>query len=457
MHKKLLISLTCLLTLACDGNADVYSPRNKTEVCHIENASVQNVMALSNAQFSPENSCIPQALFDDDSLAYRPDQPQGYTISFTDAAATQAQVTLSRGLNRSSKTVLSQMVSLEKGKGSFCFTNLLPNETYHYTVTALGRKTLAEGSFQTKGQLRMIALDGGFNIRDLGGWRGLNGCLVEYGKLYRGGSLGGTDKDGNRSDISEAGKAELQRLGIGAQLDLRAATNQGKYPEEGSLHSYSAGQAPLPSMDFNNTMTDYGAYNGDGSVVSDVAWIIYELKRGRSVYFNCRQGADRTGTIAFIIEGLLGCYDQAANTAGGNQLAMDYEMTGFSRANLVDNWKVATSCRPASEAYTNKAKLFRQLIDLEAAEPDIQLTTLQQKCYYYLNRYTNAAWTKEALHIDAADLDWFIQHLLKGMTTKQYAAFRPQWATTGNDLKQVAEQHANIVTYAPRQQRLNKK
>lgn len=447
MHKNLLMCLTCLLTMACESQANDLSPRKETEVCRVENAAVQHVLALSDAQFSAQNSCIPQAFYDD-SLAYRPDQPACYTLTLADATAQQAQVTLARGLNRSKKTVMSQMVTFVNGQATCPFTNLVPNETYHYTATTLGRKVIAEGSFQTSGQVRMIALEKGFNIRDLGGWKGLNGCTVRYGLLYRGGSLGGTDKDGNRSDITAADKAELQRLGIGAQLDLRAATNQGKYTGEGSLHSYSAGQAPLASMDFNNTMTDYGAYNEDASVVSDVAWIIYELRRGRPVYFNCRQGADRTGTIAFVIEGLLGCYEQPNTAAGGNALAIDYELTGFSRANLVDNWKVATSCRPASEAYSNQSKLFRQLLELKASEPDIELTTLQQRCYYYLNRYVNPAWQGTTLHIDASDLDWFIQHMLKGMTKKAYANLRPQWAASGDDLKQVGELHANTVRYA---------
>ena len=443
MLRNLMIFIACMAATACKGDDNV--AQKDSAVFNVENVAVRYVMAQSDAQFGPKASCIPQAFFDD-SLAYRPDQPNAKTVAFACAAADKAVVSLARGEN-GSQTVFSETVQLQDGKGSYAFTNLVPGETYRYAVTVGDTLVVAQGTFTTTGQVRMLAIDGGFNIRDLGGWKGLDGTTVRYRLLYRGGSLGGTDMSGNRSDITAEGKAELVRLGIGAQLDLRAATDGGKYSGEGSLHSYSAGEAPLPSLDFNNTMSDYGAYNGDQSIVSDVAWIIYELRRGRPVYFNCRQGADRTGTVAFVLEGLLGCYEYA-NDAGGNQMALDYELTGFSQANRIDNWKVATSCRPASEAYANTDKLFRKLLDLEAAEPDVKLATLQQKCYYYLNRYVNPEWKGTALHIDSADLDWFITTALNGMTASRYTAFRPAWAAEGAPLKDVAEQCANVVRYA---------
>ncbi len=447
--RNILALILCMTTTACWG--DDCTMKRDTIVCNVENEAVRYVMAKSDARFCETPSCIPQAYFDNDARSFRPDQPNGLTIRFFDRKAKYAVVTLTEDA-REAKTVLCDTVSVVNGKGVCLLKNLVPGRTYSYTVTAPNGRVIDRNKFVTTGQVRMIALDGGFNIRDLGGWRGLAGRTVKYELLYRGGSLGGTDMNGTRSDITPKGKAELQRLGIKAQLDLRAATNCGKYKGEGSLHSYSAGEAPLPTMDYNNTMTDYGAYDEDMSVISDVAWIIYELRQGKPVYFNCRQGADRTGTIAFVLEGLLGCYEYG-NHAGGNQMALDYELTGFSRANLVDNWKVQTSCRPASEAYTNKNKLFRKLIDLKAAEPDIELTTLQQKCYYYLNRYVNSAWTTPALHISSEDLDWFITHALNGMSANDYAPFRPTWAAGGANLKEVAEKCANVLSYGTETER----
>lgn len=410
---------------------------------NIENPAVQEFMASSNATFSSDKGVINQAFYDR-QFSYRPDQPAMQTITFHDTKATKAKVYLSTAKNMKNADLVGEF-HMPNGNGSCVLRNFIPNLMYYYKVVADDGRTIKKGSIKTSGQVRMIAIDRGFNIRDLGGWKGLNGKSIRYAQIYRGGSLGGTDKDGTLSDITDEDRAELHRIGIRAQLDLRAATNKGRYAGEGSLHSYSAGKAPMADCDFNNTMTDNGAYNEDASVISDIAWIIYELKKGRPVYFNCRQGADRTGTIAFLIEGLLGCYEYT-NARGANQMALDYELTGFSQANLIDNWKVSTSCRPAQEAYTNKHKLFRQLLDLQATEPDIHLANLQQKCYYYLNRYTNPKHGAQSLHIDKADLDWFIAFMLQ-MSTKEYAPHQPSWAQSGTGLKQVAEACANVVDY----------
>ena len=413
------------------------------DTINIENEAVRYVMSLSNSDFRVTDGKLPQKFYDE-ARSYRPDQPVGKTIAFS-APVTVANAKVYAANNKKMKNAdFIGEFKLANGYGQCELKNLVPQQTYYYKVVSDKGRTIAKGSFLVSGQVRMIAIDGGFNIRDLGGWKGLDNHTVRYEQIYRGGSLGGTDKDGMRSQISDADKSELYRIGIRAQLDLRAKTDGGLYRGEGSLHSYSMGATPLLKADFNNTMTDNGAYNKDQSVISDVAWIIYELRRGRPVYFNCRQGADRTGTVAFLIEGLLGCYDHQ-NGSGGNQMAIDYELTGFSQANLIDNWKVATSCRPAAEAYNNTHKLFRQLMELKASEPGIELATLQQKCYYYLNRYSGK-WHGDIKHIDSSDIDWFIMHML-GMNAQTYAKFKPAWASKGNNLKETAEACATVVTY----------
>lgn len=418
--------------------ADSLAQSERMQEFNIENDAVDEYMATSNATLTRTRGIHGQEFFDQ-PRSYRPDQPRTKTITFALPLKPKpkpkpkpknltATVTMSEHPDMSSP-VLTAEVELKDGVGSYVLRNMVPDRSYYYSVSASG-KTLTKGSFTTTGQMRMIAIDNGFNIRDLGGWTGWNGYKVRYEALYRGGSLGGTDKDGNRSDISDEDRAELKRIGIRALLDLRAATNAGKYAGESSLHSYTYGASTLWDADYNNTMTDYGAYNQDEAVIADVAWIIHELKQGRPVYFNCRQGADRTGTVAFVIEGLLGCYGDDE----GRQMGMDYELTGFSQANLVDNVKFASSYRSATEAYGNRAKLFSQLLSLSPAKEDaIELNDLQEKCYYYLNRL-----------IDKDDLDWFVNYML-GITDLYVG---PSWArSTGRSVKEIGESKANVVTY----------
>ena len=423
------------------------------EQFNIMNPAVQEFVSKSNSTFSSASGNFDNAFFDG-VRDYRPDQPVSKTIRVV-RRGTGSDAGIIAG-RQARKLILEvhfpdapwldyrQTVPFESDEHTFTITNLIPGVTCHYKVRQGGR-VLASDSLVPVGPVRMIAVEKGFNIRDLGGWQGLGGKTVRYGQIYRGGSLGGTDMDGSSSDIPESDRAELLRIGLRAHLDLRAETNGGLYAGEHSLHSYTAGHSTFAD-DFNNTRTDNGAYNRDASVISDIAWIIYELKRNNPVYFNCRQGADRTGTVAFVIEGLLGC-DLQTGENGGNQMAIDYELTGFSQANSIDNVSVGSSRRPARDAYSNRGKLFRQLMELKAAEPDIELENLQQRCYYYLNRYNGFRNSDEIQHIDSADLDWFIQFML-GMSDSEYAPFRPAWALPGGDLKQIGESHANTVTYS---------
>ena len=66
--------------------------------------------------------------------------------------------------------------------------------------------------------------------------------------------------------------------------------------------------------------------------------IIGWLGEGKTVYFHCAEGADRTGTLAFLIEALLGVSE--------SDLSKDYELTTFwgrsvrlrnARAGLFEN------------------------------------------------------------------------------------------------------------------------
>lgn len=389
----------CLAMIVLIGTS-LQARRWNVERINVENPAVQQYLSQSNSTFSEREGRLARAFFDQER-SYRPDQPVGKRLSFA-CKGGKAHVLVAHD-KRFHQVVLDSTMAVKGEQGEFLLTNLVPGRRYYYRVTAAGKKVL-QGVVEAEGQLRMIAIDHGFNIRDLGGWTGLDGKRIRYGWLYRGGSLGGTDKDGNESTLPWTDRCELHRIGIRAQLDLRAPTNRGKYAGEGSLHSYSLGRTTLLEADFCNNMTDYGAYNQDATVVSDVEWIIDKLQEGKPVYFNCRQGADRTGTIAFVLEGLLGCYDHPT-AADGNQMAVDYELTGFSQANLVDNWRVATSHRSAVEAYTNRRKLFRQIIDLKAADGR-QLPTVQEQCYYYLTQGKD-------VRIAPAKLDWFIHFMLQ--------------------------------------------
>ena len=102
----------------------------------------------------------------------------------------------------------SRTYSLAAGTSSQELTNLVPGRQYHYKVTASsGGKTVAEGSFKTRGMLHQVYFEPrGRNARDLGGWKGLGGKTLAFRKLYRGGAIHG-------SRTNSAGKAEFRAQG----------------------------------------------------------------------------------------------------------------------------------------------------------------------------------------------------------------------------------------------------
>lgn len=489
VHITAVLALTYVFMTGCGSARHASHADKEVEEFNIENPATARIMACSDASFNGETSTpMTQGQYQtaNAETSYRSDQPAMKTISF-ECKSPKTHMTASVFMSRDKAfkdVILMDTISLSKKengifKGSYTFRNMVPGQTFHYMVCdgKTGGHCLAKGSFRATGQLRMIGIDDGFNIRDLGGWKGLGGRTLRYESIYRGGSLGGTDMYGaTDGTLSEEAAKELRRIGIRAQLDLRAATDEGKYAGEKSFHSYARDYTTLSGADYCQTQTDYGAYNEDASVISDIAWIIYELRNGRPVYFNCRQGADRTGTIAFVIEGLTGCF-QAANSHGANQMAIDYELTSFSRAELVDKAARANSgIRGSDEAFSSKGKLFRKLMYLEADDVTFRhsyddeagntkanMLAIQERCYYYLNRYwsthephggSNAV--NSAVCIDDDDIDWFIRYML-GLSEREYARFKPSWARSWDgtevagqayDLRHIGEANAKVVRYS---------
>ena len=147
------------------------------------------------------------------------------------------------------------------------------------------------------------------NMRDLGGWR-IDGGHIAYGKLFRGARL---------DRISGGGKdIFLNELGISVDLDLRG----NNYSEAGALpviEGVTYARFPV------NKFLGRGTGNTEEMYQQAIRCIIGWLSQGKAVYFHCAQGADRTGTLAFLIEALLGVSE--------SDLSKDYELTTFCSRN----------------------------------------------------------------------------------------------------------------------------
>ena len=151
------------------------------------------------------------------------------------------------------------------------------------------------------------------NVRDLGGWA-CDGGKVKYGMLFRGGEPNATDKN-----------LMVDKVGIKYELNLRG--------NEVPQRDYSVWEIEYsqPSTYAWYTISNKPLWN------EILKTIIYQITHEQPLYFHCMAGADRTGTVACIIEAILG--------VSQSDVDKDYEITTFStgtsdiKARNSSNWK----------------------------------------------------------------------------------------------------------------------
>lgn len=198
--------------------------------------------------------------------------------------------------------VVSNYKPIGQRAGGVTHYNEVPNVL---TPFASGGKA---GTLKPLDALRWIRTSDGataWNVRDLGGWP-CDGGAVKYGLLIRGGKLAAADRDVLVGDI-----------GIQHDLDLRGREGGGSDDEPDMTGS------PLGS-DVWYTRTQQYAWYALTPVATWQAYlrcVIDAVTHREPVYFHCTAGADRTGTLACVLEGLLGMSQ--------SDIDKDYELTTF--------------------------------------------------------------------------------------------------------------------------------
>ena len=181
--------------------------------------------------------------------------------------------------------------------------NLETGRKYWWSVYSGDEASVASGFVTEDTAPRWILVEGRVkNIRDLGGWKTSSGGRVRQGLVFRGQGLNDNSVDGktpgrNRLYIEDA-KYMKESLGIKTDLDLRS---QGE----------TAGMKVSPlGGDVRFISRSSPAYNGIfGRREMDVMAQNFRVFCDRSnypVYFHCIAGADRTGALAYVLNGLLG-------------------------------------------------------------------------------------------------------------------------------------------------------
>lgn len=190
--------------------------------------------------------------------------------------------------------------------------NLCIGTTYYWCVQTTGAKRSEVGRFVTCGDApRWLYLDGASNVRDLGGYKVPNG-IIKQGMLYRGGTID------TIPHLTNKGVRQFLDLGIKTELDLREESLY-RGQTNGFLEPFGVNYCLKPIYGYGGFIGDQFKENAN-SIFND----ILSNKDMYPIYFHCHVGADRTGTLAFVIGALLGMTKK--------ELVTEYELTSLSPA-----------------------------------------------------------------------------------------------------------------------------
>ena len=255
----------------------------------------------------------------------RKDCPAPVRITWTDEATRNTVISIFNDKSLG-KPIWTQNAS-EKATTADVY-NLIPGRTYYYTVSE-NDDIWEKGCFSTSGRRRMLKVSDteakgrANNCRDLGGLEVMDNGVkktIQYGLLFRGSCMDATT-DAEKDFI-------VGFMNVGLDVDLRGdGTSSSPGGDNGNTNCYRAFSdkynVAYNSQQFasGQTIDDLTTPEKVKSVLTD---IFQTVKKGKSVYFHCHIGADRTGYMAMLIEGLLGVSEK--------DISIDYELTSFSDA-----------------------------------------------------------------------------------------------------------------------------
>ncbi len=194
---------------------------------------------------------------------------------------------------------------------------LFVGTNYYWQVDAVYENKVLRSeiyTFSTAMSPRTVKIEGVSNTRDFGGYNTSFGYRVKQGMIYRGGHL---------DEITENGRNYiLNTLGIKTDVDVRNGSS-------------SALGSAVKFLTFNGR-----SYTGDNGIVKpeDAAIFAQEVRAfadpsNYPLYLHCSLGRDRTGTLACVINALLGVDEKT--------LRMDYELSVFSVTGTLDNASIS--------------------------------------------------------------------------------------------------------------------
>ena len=176
-------------------------------------------------------------------------------------------------------------------------------------------------SFVTEDQApRWIAIEGRVgNFRDLGGWRTQDGRRVRQGMVFRSAGLNDNSTTGesqgrNRLTVEDV-KYLTGTLGIRSDLDLRSSSETADLAESPLGAGVKFVRRSTSSYD--------GIFRDDGKARMAENFRHFCDRRNYPVIVHCIGGADRTGSLSYVLNGVLG--------VARHDLEVDWESTFYPK------------------------------------------------------------------------------------------------------------------------------
>lgn len=223
-------------------------------------------------------------------------------------------------------------------------------KTKHGRISSIG--TFATDSLPP----RWIEIEGRVkNMRDIGGWAAEGGRKVRTGMIYRGqafndDSLTGIGIGRNRLMVEDVGYL-AGTLGIKTDLDLR---------NDREVADMKA--SPLgPGVRFvRHSSAEYGGiFNDKGAAAMAANFRVFCDRANYPIYIHCIAGADRTGTLAYVLNGLLGVAKE--------DLERDWESTFYPELPGVedpDSWRSMAHLDKGFAAFGSPDDTLQRRIEL---------------------------------------------------------------------------------------------